>query len=132
MTPTGENQAHNGNHCLSTSPGEVLEELQQHRRISDAESARAIAPRYFALLSIYTWAWFLMPMTTLGLSTLLNAQRQVFNFHGLYTIGVIIYIFRLAEKIFLFAARFLLFCLYKDSFRRSLEDPSKAMFFATF
>ena len=109
-----------------------MEGFQRSQQITDAESARTLVSRCLAHLYIYTWAWFLMPMTTLGLSTLLDAQRQIFNFNGLYTIGVIVYIIGLVEFVFLFTARFILFCLHKDSLWTSLQEPGEAMFFATF
>lgn len=109
-----------------------MEGFQRSQQLIDAEIARTLVPRCLAHLSIYTWAWFLMPMTTLSLSTLLDAQRQIFDFNGLYAIGVVVYIIGLVEFVFLFAARLITFCLYKDSLWRSLQEPSEAMFFATF
>ncbi|KAF2165574.1 hypothetical protein M409DRAFT_23870 [Zasmidium cellare ATCC 36951] len=70
-------------------------------------------------LPIYSWAWFLMPMTSLGLSTLINSQRSIYSFHGLYTIGFVFYFIGL-------------FVILKDSLKKSIQDSEQVMFFAAF
>lgn len=81
---------------------------------------------------VYSWAWSLMPMTTLGLSTLLIAQRSVYDFHGLYTIAVIVYLVGLVQWVLLTIAKIARFTLVRGSLRASLNDPAEAMFFAAF
>ena len=83
-------------------------------------------------IPVYSWAWSLMPMTTLGLSTLLDGQRSVYNFHVLYTIGVVIYFIGLVQWAILFVAKGARFVLVRGSLTKSFQDPSEAMFFATF
>lgn len=91
-----------------------------------------VVVKVFDHLDTHTWAWFLMPMTTLGLSTLLNAQRALHDFNGLYTLGVIVYILGLVEFVVLAAGRIGQFTSRRESLLESLQDPHQAMFFATF
>jgi hypothetical protein len=60
-------------------------------------------PKYVPHLHTYRWNWFLMPMTTCSLSTILISQNSMRGFHGLYTIGLVVYFIGLAE--------FLYFCV---------------------
>lgn len=83
-------------------------------------------------LPIYSWAWFLMPMTTLGLSTLLNAQRSIYNFHGLYTIGVVFYFIGLVQYVVLAIAKTAQFVVLKGSLKKSFQDSEQVMFSAAF
>ncbi|KAK4496053.1 hypothetical protein PRZ48_013322 [Zasmidium cellare] len=83
-------------------------------------------------LPIYSRAWFLIPMTTLGLSTLLNAQRSIYNFHGLYTIGVVFYFIGLVQYVVLIIAKAAQFMILKGSLKKSFEDSEQVMFFAAF
>lgn len=81
---------------------------------------------------VYSWAWSLMPMTTLGLSTLLIAQRSVYDFHGLFTIAVVVYLVGLVQWVLLSIAKIARFTLVRGSLQASLNDPAEAMFFAAF
>ena len=85
-----------------------------------------------AFCRAYSWQWFLVPMATLGLSTLINAQTKMKNFHGLYTIGLIFYFIGLVQYVYLIIMQLTRFRLIKGSLEESFDTPQEAMFFATF
>lgn len=111
-------------------------EAEAYRHEHDDEHRLRICvgrmPWLLTHLPIYSWAWFLMPMTTLGLSTLLNAQRSIYDFHGLYTIGVVSYFIGLVQFVVLTIAKTAQFVVIKGSLRKSLQDSAQAMFFSAF
>jgi tellurite resistance protein TehA-like permease len=71
-------------------------------------------------------------MTTLGLSTLLHAQTTIKNFHGMYTIGLVIYFIGFVEYFLTLAMKTNKALLKKTTLIRSMRNPDEAMFFAAF
>jgi tellurite resistance protein TehA-like permease len=88
--------------------------------------------RAYGYLHICSWSWSLMPMTTLGLSTLLSAQRSLHSFPGLYELGLVVYFIGLVQWIFILMVRSVNFISQRGSFTKSMSEPSEAMFFAAF
>ena len=86
----------------------------------------------YGYLHICSWAWSLMPMTTLGLGTLLSAQRSLHSFPGLYELGLIVYFVGLVQWAFVFVVKSVRFLSHKGSFTKSISEPAEAMFFAAF
>ena len=71
-----------------------------------------------------------MPMTTLGLSTLFNAQLALHSFDGLYTIGLILYFIGLVQFVFVLLAKATKFVVVQNSFTSSFNAPEEALFSA--
>ncbi|KAF7349838.1 Malic acid transport protein [Mycena venus] len=103
---------------------------------SDADTDVGIEPhndevRFIDRLEHFTWAWFTLPMATGGLSLLLSAQIQPHTFHGLETIGKVVYIWDL----FLFAVVTLCityrFVHFPGTFVGSLTHHTESLFAAT-
>jgi tellurite resistance protein TehA-like permease len=69
-------------------------------------------------------------MATGGIATLLAAQPH--RFHGLLTIGKIIFIIEIVAFILFTAAISTRFILYPGTFTRSISYPSEALFIPTF
>ncbi|KAK6438186.1 hypothetical protein LTR95_005623 [Oleoguttula sp. CCFEE 5521] len=102
---------------------------------SSCDTASPIASHYYRFythLHIQSWSYSLMPMTTLGLSTLLSAQRSLHDFPGLYALGLIVYFIGLLQWLFLFLAKAIRFATKQGAFAQTLSTPQEAMFFATF
>ncbi|GAM91150.1 hypothetical protein ANO11243_091970 [Dothideomycetidae sp. 11243] len=89
-------------------------------------------PVLVSYLPTHSWAWFLMSMTTLGLSTLLYAQISLHNFHGLYTIGLVVYLIGAVQFFILVLAKTAHFLVFKGSLRKSFDSPDECLFSATF
>lgn len=85
-----------------------------------------------AHLPLYSWAWNLMPLATLGLSILLSGQRSLHNFDGLYTIGLIVYFFGLVQYVAMLVAKSIHFTVIPGSFKESFETPEEVMLSASF
>ncbi|KAJ7690774.1 voltage-dependent anion channel, partial [Mycena olivaceomarginata] len=87
--------------------------------------------RFVDRLEHFTWAWFTLPMATGGMALLLSAQTQPHTFHGLQTIGKIVYIWDL----FLFTIVTLCityrFVRFPGTFTASLTHPTESLFAAT-
>ncbi|KAK6008357.1 hypothetical protein QM012_000260 [Aureobasidium pullulans] len=108
-----------------------LSNQRPHRRISDSEpEGKDKEITLKARLKHFTWAWFTLTMSTGGFATLLSVQPH--NFHGILTIGTIVYIFDLVLFVCLCAAMLARFIMYPGSFHKSLKHPSEALFFPTF
>ena len=82
----------------------------------------------FARLDVDSWSWYLWPMTTLGMSTLLHDQKSVKGCDGLYVIGLI----GLVEFILVIAVKTAKALICKRTLVRSLSTPAEALFFSTF
>ncbi|KAF2214496.1 hypothetical protein CERZMDRAFT_110779 [Cercospora zeae-maydis SCOH1-5] len=78
----------------------------------------------------FTWAWFTLPMSTGGIALLLHATPH--QFHGLRTIGKVVYIFDLVVFLSLCSGITARFILYPGTLRASLMHPTEALFFPTF
>ncbi|KAF7373731.1 Malic acid transport protein [Mycena sanguinolenta] len=87
--------------------------------------------RFLDRFEHFTWAWFTLPMATGGMSLLLAEQTQPHTFHGLQTIGKIVYIWDL----FLFTVVTLCityrFVRFPGTLVASLTHPTESLFAAT-
>lgn len=77
----------------------------------------------------FTWSWFIMPMGTLGLSLVL--YELPYRFHGLTTIGIIIYLLGVTQFFALVFIISLRFALHRGSFIKSIAKESEVFFLAT-
>jgi C4-dicarboxylate transporter/malic acid transport protein len=81
-------------------------------------------------LQHFTWAWYTLPMSTGGLSLLIFAQPN--QFHGLKTIGLVVYIVNIiifSLVTMTMAARFV---FHTGEMVRSLTHAREGFFFPTF
>lgn len=78
----------------------------------------------------FTWAWFTFPMSTGGLSLLIHAQP--FQFNGLRSIGMAIYIINLFIFTFVCSGLVVRFFLHPGDFSASLKHRREGFFFPTF
>ncbi|KAJ6465786.1 voltage-dependent anion channel [Mycena sanguinolenta] len=87
--------------------------------------------RFLDRLEHFTWAWYTLPMATGGMSLLLADQTQPHTFHGLQTIGKIVYIW----DMFLFTVVTLCityrFVRFPGTLVASLTHPTESLFVAT-
>ncbi|KAK5167457.1 uncharacterized protein LTR77_007156 [Saxophila tyrrhenica] len=83
-------------------------------------------------LPVDSWAWYLWPMTSLGLSTLLHAQEAIHDFPGLYALGVLVYMVGVIEYFLTIILKTNKALLNRRTLIKSISKPSEAMFFATF
>jgi C4-dicarboxylate transporter/malic acid transport protein len=77
-----------------------------------------------------TWAWFCTTMSTGGLALLLHSTPH--RFHGLQTIGKVVYIFNLVLFVFISAGIGHRFFVRPGEVRKSLSHPTESLFFPTF
>ncbi|KAK3069573.1 hypothetical protein LTR53_011983 [Teratosphaeriaceae sp. CCFEE 6253] len=89
-------------------------------------------PRFIVHLRIYSWAWFLMPQTTLGLSILLYSQQKTHDFAGLYVLGLIVYFVGFVQFFALFALKALQWLIILGTFKKSFSKPEEVLFSAAF
>lgn len=81
-------------------------------------------------LSHFTWSWFECTMSTGALATLLS--QQPYTFHGLKTIGKVIFILDLVLFVLFSILITIRFSLNKGSLAKSLRHPHESFFFGTF
>lgn len=81
------------------------------------------------VLDSTTWSWFIWPMATLGLSVLMHVLPYRFN--GLTTLGIIVYLFGVAQWIVLLFSRIIYFAYHRKSLRKSIQQSSETLFFST-
>jgi hypothetical protein len=76
---------------MDQSSMEKLESPNNELQTEDAAPKGFVGRQrhFLAKLPVDSWNWYLMPMTTLGLSTLVHAQTSIKNFHGLWTWGLV-------------------------------------------
>jgi hypothetical protein len=72
----------------------------KERSVRDTRIARA-----YDYPHICSWSWSLMPMTTLGPSTLLSARRSLHSFPGLHEPGLVVYFIDLVQWGFVLMVR---------------------------
>ncbi|KAK3617022.1 hypothetical protein LTR56_025566 [Elasticomyces elasticus] len=118
----------------STSNGEekFLEPQIPHGRNPYRDTVVRKYPALVTHLPIYSWAWFLMPQTTLGLSNLLYTQHTTRSFDGLYTIGLTVYFVGFVQFWVLVILKTTQFILIKGTLRQSFVKPEEALFSAAF
>lgn len=80
-------------------------------------------------LQHFTWAWYLLTMSTGGYATLLSNQPHTFR--GLRTIGKIVFIFDLIAFCLITAFTIHRFRLRPHLFIRSLRNPTELLFVPT-
>ncbi|PVI08464.1 hypothetical protein DM02DRAFT_607857 [Periconia macrospinosa] len=78
----------------------------------------------------FTWAWFTSTMSTGGLSLLLAETPH--KFHGLHTIGIIVFIFDLVLFACLCACMTIRAIVDFRRFKESFHHPPEAFFFGAF
>lgn len=76
----------------------------------------------------FTWSWFLLPLASLGLSLLL--ANLPLRFHGLNTIGKVIFLLGVTEFIIIGTFVTLRFSTKRGVFKRSITKDSEAYFFS--
>lgn len=76
-------------------------------------------------------AWFTLPMSTGGLALLLAEQTQPHTFHGLQTIGKVVYIFDLVVFSILACTIAFRFLRYPGTLKASITHPTEGLFLAT-
>ncbi|KAL7914028.1 voltage-dependent anion channel domain-containing protein [Trichoderma velutinum] len=81
-------------------------------------------------LQHFTWAWYTFPMSTGGLSLLIFAQPYQFN--GLKTVGLVVYIINLIIFSLITMAMTARFFLHTGELVRSLSHPREGFFFPAF
>lgn len=81
-------------------------------------------------LNHFTWAWWTLIMSTGGLSLLIFAQP--FQFPGLKTIGLVVYIINLILFFIVLSCLLARFFLFSGSFKQSLTHEREGFFFPTF
>ncbi|ETI27263.1 hypothetical protein G647_09946 [Cladophialophora carrionii CBS 160.54] len=81
-------------------------------------------------ISHFTWSWFECTMSTGAMATLLS--QQPYGFHGLKTIGKIVFILDLVLFATFTALITLRFCLKRGALSRSLHHGNESFFFGTF
>ncbi|KIV81189.1 hypothetical protein PV11_08626 [Exophiala sideris] len=81
-------------------------------------------------LSHFTWSWFECTMSTGALATLLS--EQPYTFHGLRTIGKVVFILDLVLFVTFLALITIRFSLNKGSLTKSLHDGKESFYFGTF
>jgi tellurite resistance protein TehA-like permease len=77
----------------------------------------------------FTWSWFVSPLAALGLSLLL--ANLPLRFHGLTTIGKVIYLIGLTEFVIIGIFVLIRLLTKRGCFRRSITKDSEAYFFST-
>jgi hypothetical protein len=78
----------------------------------------------------FTWAWYVFPMSTGGLSLLLFAQP--FQFPGLRGIGMFVYVLNLIIFALVTMTMLARFFLYPGDFKASVTHPREGFFVPTF
>lgn len=74
----------------------------------------------------FTWSWFIVPLAALGMSILLAFLP--FRFHGLTTIGIIVYLLGVVEFFALVVVITTKFMTRRGSFMHSISQDSEALF----
>lgn len=87
---------------------------------------------FLSRIQHFTWANYTFPMSTGGLALLVSESTQPHTFHGLQTIGKVIYIFDLCIFILTTATLLTRFLRYPGTFRASLVHPTEGLFVPTF
>ncbi|EXJ68824.1 uncharacterized protein A1O5_07755 [Cladophialophora psammophila CBS 110553] len=77
-----------------------------------------------------TWAWFTLTMATGGIANVLHAVP--YRFHGLYAIGVAIFLLNIVLYIVIWAMIITRFTLYPWTFRASFTHPTESLFVPAF
>lgn len=77
-----------------------------------------------------TWAWYMVTMSTGGIALLLHETPH--QFHGLSTIGAIVFTFNLALFASISLGLVYRFVRTPSAFGRSLTHPTESLFFGTF
>lgn len=99
----------------------------------EKQSESSKYPRHVTIwdrIDHFTWAWFTLPMSTGGIALLLSLQPH--TFHGLLTIGKIIFIFDLLLFIVLTCLITTRFVRNPHKLRASLTHLTESLFFPTF
>lgn len=78
----------------------------------------------------FTWAWFTTTMSTGGIALLLSQTPH--RFHGLTTIGIIIFLFDLVMFTIFCSCIAIRFTLFHNALLSSLAHPTESLFFPTF
>jgi C4-dicarboxylate transporter/malic acid transport protein len=87
--------------------------------------------KFFNRLEHFTWANYTLPMSTGGLSLLLSEQTQAYSFHGLQTIGKVVYVFDILLFIIVTAAIIYRFTRFPGTFKESITHPTEGLFLGT-
>jgi C4-dicarboxylate transporter/malic acid transport protein len=85
--------------------------------------------RFTDRLEHFTWANFTLTMSTGGLTLLLGSEPHAF--HGLLTIGKIVYIFDLVLFVLVCSAITYRFIRFPGTFKHSLVHPTESLFVPT-
>ena len=102
---------------------------KEEEGLEPREDAPMIQDSLLERIHHFTWAWFTLTMSTGGIALLLASQAHVFK--GLMTIGTIIFIFDLVLFLALCITITIRFLSFPGSFKRSLQNPTEALFFPT-
>lgn len=81
-------------------------------------------------LKHFTFAWFLCTMSTGGLSIALALTPH--KFHGLHTIGLIVFFFNIGLFLTFLSCMIARACLYPQHFTRALTNPAESFFIGSF
>ncbi|KAI1270613.1 voltage-dependent anion channel [Xylariaceae sp. FL1019] len=94
---------------------------------------RPVGPvsRFLARLEHFTWANFTFPMATGGLALLLAEQTQGFTFHGLQTIGKVVYILDIVIFTLVSCAITYRFLKFPGTLTSSVTHPTEGLFLGT-
>lgn len=80
-------------------------------------------------LQHFTWAWYVVTMSTGGYATLLHIQPHTFS--GLQTIGKVVFLCNLVAFLVITTILTYRFCSQKKLFLRSLRNPTELLFVST-
>lgn len=97
----------------------------------DAEFTKS-GTGFLARIQHFTWANYTLSMSTGGLALLVSEGTQPHTFHGLQTIGKVIYIIDLCFFTLVTAIIVTRFIRYPGTFRASLVHPTEGLFAPTF
>lgn len=105
---------------------------QQQPEQGDAQVPKENTRGFLNRIRHFTWANYTLPMSTGGLALLVSESTQPHTFHGLQTIGKVIYIFDLLIFTLITATLVTRFIRYPGTFRASLVHPTEGLFVPTF
>ncbi|KAM3422389.1 hypothetical protein BST61_g2743 [Cercospora zeina] len=128
--PNSQNISRAQSRAPSPLPGDDKPRHEDRKDEIDSTPTRRNSASLRIRLRHFTWAWFTLPMSTGGIALLLHATPH--QFHGLYTIGKIVYVFDIVVFLLLCSGITARFVLYPGTLRASLMHPTEALFFPTF
>ncbi|KIW32604.1 uncharacterized protein PV07_04134 [Cladophialophora immunda] len=106
---------------------------REEREANKAEPAPDDHPKVLSWsqrMKHVTWAWFTLTMATGGIANVLH--NVPYRFHGLYTIGVVVFLFNIVLYILIWAMIITRFTLYPWTFRASFTHPTESLFVPAF